>query len=372
MLETSFRKVILEGCNGEWAQESYLPALIRKAAGEEIELWAVDIEGEIKLSSPKIEKDWRIAHSKNRGCYLNKSKDTENYGGLHNADYVFVVAPGRFHSEIAISWLDRLAPEGKIFIEKPLDASLGSALKLKEKIEEKEKVKESIFAFDHYLARAYPFLDDSAHYLKKIGGMEKIEFHVLEASGISPKREKTLDKGVIFDLVCHVLALVCAVVSRDLTCSAGKLQSVKLKGVKAARYTGCPISGETFAWIKFMVNNDIQVISVVGKCVANSEDKFMKLYGANGNITLDFVKDEFSVLDLQEGLIKQGKLNSKHVGTFLENVLQGGEYPLLIPGVVSFKTALDILKILDEAKKQIDTMPEYRCNESISEILGRF
>ena len=363
--------VILEGCNGEWAQERYLPVLIRKAAGGEIELWAVDIEDSIKLGTSEIEKDWQIARSKNRAYYLNKDKDTQNYRGLSNADYIFIVTPDQTHCQVAEFWLERLNLKGKLFIEKPLDAYIKAALRLKEKIEGKRE-KEAVFVFDHYLANTYPFLQNKASYLGEIGEIRKIEYNILEPFGIPQHRVKTLDKGMIFDLFCHVLALVCAVVKQNLTCSETKLRAVQLEDVKAAQYAGCPISGETFAWIKFRVNRDVEVVSAVGKCVGTCEDKFMRLYGSNGNIKLDFVKDEFSVFDSQGSQRKQGRLNSKYVESFLEGVLLGKERPLLVPGILSFDAALEILTILDEAKQQIGKMPEYRCNESVSEILERF
>lgn len=106
-------RVILEGCNGEWAQECYLPVLIRKAVGGEIELWAVDIENEIKLNNPEVKRAWHVAQSNNRARYLNKSKDIRGYGELSSANYVFVVAPDQYHCEIAEFWLERLAPGGK-------------------------------------------------------------------------------------------------------------------------------------------------------------------------------------------------------------------------------------------------------------------
>ena len=367
------KKVILEGGNGEWARKHYLPVLVRKAAEGGIELWVVDIEDSIKLSTSEIEKDWQVAQSKNRARYLNKSKDMQNYRELSNTDYIFIVVPDQFHSEIAAFWLERLAPGGKVFIEKLLDTSVRAACGLKETIEGKGG-KEAIFAFDHYLARAYPFLHDKDYYLmlKQIGGVKNIEFHILEDSRISPQREKTLDKGMIFDLFCHVLALVCAVVNQNLTCSATMLQTVRLEKVEAAQYVGSPISGETFARIKFIVNNDIEVDSAVGKCIGTSKDKFMELYGPNGSVKLDFVKDEYSVIDSQGRQQKQGGLDSKHVETFLEGVLQGKQHSLLLPGVLSFDAALETLTILDEAKKQIDEIPEYQCHESVSDILERF
>jgi len=365
-------KVILEGCNGEWAQECYLPLLTKKAAKEEIELWAVDIQHGLKLSNPEIEKDWRVAKSKNKTCYLNKSTDRQSYRELSDADYVFIVTPDKYHRKVAESWLGRLAPEGKIFIEKPLDACVESACKLKERIEKENRIA-NVFAFDHYLARAYPFLRHSAKYLKQVGGAE-IRFHSLEPSKIRENREKTLDKGMIFDLFSHVLALVCSTVEQNSTCSATKLQTVRLKEVKAAQYAGCPISGETFAWIRFMVNHDIQVISAVGKCVGTTEDKHMTLYRTKLKIELNLKPKEskFSIFNSQGKQTDGGDLDPEPVGSFLKGILQGQE-PLLTPGVLSFDTALEILKRLDEAKKQfqVDKIAKYQCNDSIERILER-
>ena len=361
------KKVILEGCNGEWAQKYYLPFLVEEAGKGAIELWAVDMESQIKLSDPSVTALWQVAQSKGKACYLDKTKNKESYETVSNVNYVFIVTPDQSHCQIAEFWLERLAPQGKIFIEKPLDASVGTALKLEENIEEKGE--EAVFAFDHYLARAYPFLRHKDYYLKEIGGVKNIEFNILEPSRIPRKRANTLDKGMIFDLFCHVLALVCAVVSRDLSCSAGKLPAVKLKGVKAARYAGCPISGETFVWINFMVNRDIEVVSDVGYYVGNKQDKFMKLHGTKGRIEFDFVRDEFAIFDARDKLLKKEKLLADHVGTYLEKLLPEKKQPLSLPGVLSFDAAFEILKILDKAKQQIGKMPVYQYNDSIDKIL---
>ena len=369
------KKIILEGCNGEWAQERYLPTLTKKAAGGEIQLWAVDIEDSMKLGSPLVKKEWQVAQSENGAHYLNKNRDRQTYSAFSNADYVFVVAPDRVHSKIVRCWLDRLAPEGKIFIEKPLAASVSSAYRLKKEIEAKEK-KEAVFAFDHYLARAYPFLLESNRYLEQIGGVEKIEFHLLEYGEIPPERVKTLDKGMIFDLFCHALALVCAVVSQNLTCSAAKLKTVEPKGVKAARYINCPSSGETFALIELTIDSNIKVLTAVGKCVGDSDEKFIKIYGREEQIIkVEFStkKDKLSIIESQGETKEYPEREPRHVESFLEGVLQGKDPSLMLPGVISFDAALGILKILGKAKQQskqqIGKMPVYQCNDSIDKIL---
>lgn len=363
------KRIVLEGCNGDWSQKQYLPVLAKEAARGNIELWAVDIGDKIKLDSPQLEKDWQVAQRKNRAHYLNK--DTQAYKKLSNVDYVFIVAPDQFHSEITIFWLERLAPEGKIFIEKPLDASLTVAEMLKKHMEAKD-VKESVFGFDHYLARAYLFLKDATSHLTKIGRVEKVEVHLLECPPISKQREKTLDKGMIFDLFCHGLTLVGAAVNQNSTCSSAKLQTIKLEKVKAAQYAGCLISGETFALIKFMVNNDIEVVSAIGKCVGVSDDKFMKIYGSEGQMEIDFStkEDSFSIIDSHGERKESWRHKPIHVENFLEELLSGTKHPLSLPGVLSFDAALEILSILDRAKRRIgNKMPEYQCNDSIDKIL---
>lgn len=359
------KKVILEGCNGDWAQERYLPFLAEKAAKGEIELWAVDIEAKIKLDSPQVEKDWQLAQSKNRAHYLNKEKGRQTYDKLSNANYVFIVTPDRFHSKTAISWLDKLAHEGKIFIEKPLDSCVKSALELKGEIEKRGK-KEAVFAFDHYLARAYPFLLESSHFIKQIGGVIKIEFNLLEAYDILKSRAKTLDKGAIFDLFCHALAVACATVNQNTTCSAKMLSAIK-SNVKVAQCTKCPISGETFARIRFTIESAIEVLSDVGYLA--SIDKCMMLKAPKGKVKLDFVEDKFYMFDSLDKQIDTGKLLDRHVEIFLEEIVSGGKHPLLAPGVLSFDAALEILKILDKTKQQIGKMPVYQYNDSIDKIL---
>ena len=96
----------------------------------------------------------------------------------------------------------------------------------------------------------------------------------------------------------------------------------------------------------------------------------MRVYGTKGEIELNFVEDKFFVFDLQRRQQKEGRLNAKHVKRFLEELLSGDKHPLSVPGVISFDAALEILKILDKAKRKIGSkLPEYQCNDSIDNIL---
>lgn len=368
-LTCSKKKVVLEGCNGDWAQKRYFPTLVKEAAKGEIELWGIDIQTNRYLhDSLEIELAWTSAQNNNKANYLSKVEESKLYGNLCDADCVFVVVPDKFHSEIAELWLERLAPEGKIFIEKPLDASMRSALKLKRKMEKEEK-KDAVFGFDHYLAGVRPFLQDKDRHLKEVGGIERVEFYIVESSGIPPSRVQALDKGVIFDLFCHALAIASALVEQNSIPSKDTLQRVKLQEVKGAQYIECPISGETFAQVKFLID-DVRVETIIGKYVDASDNKFMKVYGPQGHINLDFLRDKFSIFDSQGKDKDNGKLNPRHVESFLEKVFQEGNVSS-VPGILSFEAAFEILMILDEAKMRVGKMFKYEPMAPIDEILEK-
>ncbi|MDI6814696.1 MAG: Gfo/Idh/MocA family oxidoreductase [Dehalococcoidales bacterium] len=340
---------------------------MKKAARGGIELWAVDIEPQIKLIAPDVAILWQAAQSKSQACYVNKTINKESYERPSNIDYVFIVTPDEYHSEIAEFWLNRLAPKGKIFIEKPLDAFIRSALKLGQIIKEANR-DDVVFVYDHYLAKVYPFLQDKSN-LDQIGKIERIKFHILESSPIPLNRAKTLNKGVIFDLFGHILALTGAFIERNLAPSKSILQRVKLREVKAARYYDCPIAGETLSQIKFTLD-DTEVISLMGKGVAQ-DDKVMIVYGTNGMLKLDFLNNVSLVFNRQGQQRSPGELNPRHVESFLEEIIDKDKQPISIPGVLDFEAGIETLAILDEAKIRIEKIVDYHAGVSIDSILER-
>lgn len=354
------KKIILEGCNGYWAQKHYLPFLIKKVVDYNFELWAIDIQANIKLQEPQV-KLWTLAENQGKANYLNKEKNEKYYKQLSDASFVFVTAPDKFHCEIAEFWLNRLSKDGKIFIEKPLDASIRSAEKLRNKLRKKDNV----YGFSHYLARSHPFLKNKDFFLKKIGEIRKIEFYILESSEIHQNRAASLEKGIISDLFCHVLSVLNAMNVGTLS-----LENIRIEEVKTARCAEAPIQNETFAWIKFNYGN-IEIESAVGKYIGKSDRKFMKIIGSKGLIELNFLKDEFVINSASGNKEYFGKLNPRHVENFLEKILKGSE-PLNAPGVLSFDDAFEILLILERVKEAAAEMHNYKAQEELDEILERF
>jgi len=141
---------------------------------------------------------------------------------------------------------------------------------------------------------------------------------------------------------------------------------VRLEEVKVGQYAKCPISGESFAWIKFFID-EVEVESVVGKYVGTHEDKYMMINGLTGRIKLDLLEDRLLIFDSQE--IQQVELQSRHVESFLDSVLAEQVDPLSAPGAISFNTALEILRILVEAKMRIRNIPTYPAGRSLGSIL---
>jgi len=344
------KRVILVGCNGEWAQKHYLPFLIEKAKKGDMTLWAIDIQSEIKLNSPGSHSLWQTARSKGKACYLDMTRSMESCEIPWNVDYVFIVTPDRCHCEVAEFWLSRLSTNGKIFIEKPLDASIQAAEQLKAKILNNDVV----YGFDHYLAALHPFLRCVRSYLKKIGEPESLglEIKILENTEIPFEKADTLREGVIFDLFPHVLAVSAAIVEKKLAPTKDILQEAKFVGGARAKYRDWPFSSETCARIEFLVSYK-WVTGVVGKGIGETPDKQMVIYGTHGrNIKINFQTYSFSVNDKPEG-----NLESKHVESFLETVLEGSSIDSA-PGVLSFAAAFAILKLLLDIRNKTNMEPE--------------
>ena len=351
--------VVLEGCNGEWSQELYLPFLADKAKQGMIKLWALDVVPKIKLATPKTLGLWRDAKNKDNARYLNKHDNVKPDEIPANVDHVFIAAPDKYHCEIAKFWLEHLNTGGKIFIEKPLDVSKDNTLTLKNKMGGPE----ICYGFDHYLAKTFPFLHQPC--LNEIGKIREIDFNLLEPGIIPLEKSKTLDEGVIYDLFCHVLAVVGATLSRDSASFEATLKSVVIRKVVTAQYTGCQISGETFAQIGFSLGTT-EVIATIGKGVSHSDEKCMTIHGENGKIRLDFKENDF-VCHYSNHHLKKGYLESKPVESFLEAVLQL-EKPFSAPGVLSFEAALVILEKLDESKRKARVVQPYNIGVSAKQI----
>lgn len=69
------RKIILEDGNGGWAQKHCLPTLTEIAENNDIKLWAIDIESQIRLNNSRIGKMWQMPQSQGKAHYFNEKEN---------------------------------------------------------------------------------------------------------------------------------------------------------------------------------------------------------------------------------------------------------------------------------------------------------
>ena len=358
------KKVVLEGSNGEWSQKRYLPFLVEKASKGSVELWAIDISHQPRLEG-MTRHWWRATTDLGRVHYFNKLSpiDKHRYSALSQANTVLIVTPDRSHCSVAKFWLSRLDAEGKIVIEKPLDASLACARNLRIYAVRQGRLG-AVYGFDHYLALADSVLCKNRELLKKIGEIHRIEFHILESSEVEPERVETLDNGVILDLFSHALAVSATILS-DASSMEEVLRRVSVKEVQTGRYDGSPISGETFARIVFSMNQTT-VESFVGKGVGREEWKTVSIKGPNRKIEIDFSKET-----LHADNLSPRRLNMKQLEASLGRILADEGNLLSVPGILSFDGAFEILRIIDKTRKMVRKSASYLIGDSLETILRK-
>ncbi len=198
-----------------------------------------------------------------------------------SADVVFVETPPSYHCATVEKWLGRA---GIIIVDKPFSDKLEDIAYLRHNSASLERV----WAFDHYWATGYPLRKHLTQLIYDIGGVDKIEFRMLEPNPIESHRKGL--PGMIADMGSHLFAVL------DLV---GKLDTLKLEDVYQGRHAGAweddtnQLHKETFASISFSIESSRwdgirKGVSYVGKGVGDKEDKRLILIGPNGNAEIIF------------------------------------------------------------------------------------
>jgi predicted dehydrogenase len=352
----------------------YLPTLLEVAKNGHIDLWAIDQQSRedlFKENTDKLPQDlWEKAEHRGTLHYLQK---VEGEIGLDEVppdiNYVFIVTHDKSHCDEAEKWLKHLNEGVTIFIEKPLDASLCKAKKLKRKIGKKE----IIYCFDHYLAKIHTFLQSQKEFPEDIGRIKRIDFTLIDdPDGIPRDRVRALNEGMIYDLFCHILAVSIGILDPTSIFSGIVLKTVKLEDAVKVYDDKCPIDGEFFAQVKFSINKSIKVTAIMGKG-DSSVQKCMTIEGSEGVVSFDFRDDEHHspqyCSEYSDGSSVRDKLESKPVEYFLGEILKGAK-PHSIIGVLSVDSAFTILRLLHKARKQARKIQgKYNIGASVEEIL---
>lgn len=199
-------------------------------------------------------------------AYIDKA--TESGRQQHKEarpDSVIIATPDFTHARLAEPWVRRSEKPKRVFIEKPLDASVDAARRLMGTVAPYDP---SVLAFDHYRARLLParaVFDMLGGFFQS--GITSFTFYCLEdKSGDDPVfagaqgdrqgpienegRVKALDQGLTLDLMPHVIAILARF---------GRVETIRVTHVRAGKYAGvggddakvAEIRGETFAAIRF-------------------------------------------------------------------------------------------------------------------------
>jgi predicted dehydrogenase len=346
------KRVVLEGCLGDWSRKSYTKPLAERARKGKISLYAVDtrdITDEIELYDPVI--------------FVNK-KDTTIYNSIDDIDFVFIVTPHEFHCKIAKHWLEegKLNENGRIFIEKPLDSSV-------ENIEELGKCKDAekkIIAIDHYIPKIIPLIKELEKRHETLGYITKIRFDILETDPILESRKKTLDEGLILDIFPHIMGVLTKVM--NVYGEFGlDTNNFKILGVKRGKYQGAPINGETFAKITARIEG-IPLESCIGKAVDSRDCKLMNILFEKGSLTADFSSRDFFIKTENEYV--KGTLQKKHIGMLLDYIIdEEFDYDRILQFSLNFREGYEVVKIISRIGSCKSDSIEYEQFEPLESIL---
>lgn len=352
------KKVVLEGCLGDWSKKSYIKPLAEKAKQGKIVFYAVDV------------RDINDGEIKNYGNFLtfvNKKSDKSTYDAIGEVDFVFIVASHEFHCKIAEHWLKegRLNENGLIFIEKPLDSSVENIVELKKC----EKVEERIIAVDHYIPKIVPLITELEKTKGNYGKVKKIKFNFLESDPILESRGRTLDEGLILDIFPHILAVSVKImkVFDQYGLDADKFEIFE---VKAGKYKSAPITGETFAKITAKIDG-IPFESCIGKAVDSHDEKMLEISFESGVVTADFASGDFSIQ--RDGDSMKGILQKSHISMLLDCVIDEECDKDEITGLsLNFKEGFEIVKVISKIREKRDEPIEYEKSDSLDDILMKF
>ena len=348
-------KAVLEGYLGDWAQKSYFKNLAEKAERGKIKFYAVEIRSPISL----------IENYEDSVIFVDKKSENATYKAINNVDYVFIVTPHEFHCAIAEHWLEKgkLSENGQIFIEKPLDSSVGNIQRLKKYKEAKDR----IIAIDHYIPKVLPLIEKLEESKKKCGKIRKVKFNILESDPILESRSRTLDEGLILDICPHILAVFTKIMNvyKMFQLNADNFEIIT---VNPAKYISAPITGETFAQIVAKVD-EITLESCIGKAVGANDDKFLEISFEKGFSTADFISGKFSLKIEGENPIN-GHLQKKHISTLLDDIIEEGfDRDEFLKKSLNFDEGFEIVKIISKIRESVGKPMEYEKSSSLDKIL---
>jgi predicted dehydrogenase len=194
--------LVVEGA-GKWVDQAYRDIFRKKKKKRDLRVFYADDtqwKGRPDWSYYGVDnglEDWEV--------YLDKNddKDALRYSMLR-PDAVFVVTPDSKHAETARFWLDR---SPLVFVEKPFDSDVANVEELQFRFAQRPRTQ--VIGLDHYQFYALP-LKELWNEIRTIVGdrIQCVDFILAEGHPIEIDRVRSLQHGLMLDMLPHLLALL--------------------------------------------------------------------------------------------------------------------------------------------------------------------
>jgi predicted dehydrogenase len=279
--------VLVQGV-GEWVESAFRPTFARLSE----EGYALSVFYADDTSWKGAPPTWTTGLASYE-VYLDKASphDLAVYRNvLARVDVAIIATPDVTHAALAAECVRRRVPT--VLIEKPFDSHHANVDALLHALGLHERQR-AVLGLDHYMyyvAELSALMPDIQRHLG--GALTDVAFYMTEKQPIERGRERSLQYGLMLDMLPHMLALLTyfgAVQTVDdiRVVAAGQYQPL-ISQDKAGQYPqlGTWYSSETYARVRFTyedyAGNRVPCLGVIGKGMA-SEVKYLQVTGSNGN-----------------------------------------------------------------------------------------
>lgn len=280
--------VLVQGA-GDWVEKAYRPTLISLVKdGHQLSVFYADDtswKGERPAWTHTL-RPWEVyldkADHHDRALYQNV---------LARVDVVFVATADVLHAEVATECVRRKVP--LIFVEKPFDSHSAHVESLVREMGFLP-LHRAVLGVDHYMLYAVALRELMPILEPHLGGaLGNVTFYMTETRPIERERERSLQYGLMLDMLPHLLALLAyfgAVQTVDdiQVLAAGQYAPLISQDRDGNHYEeiGAWYRNETYARVQFTfvdyAGNRVPCLGVVGKGLA-AEVKYLEVTGINGN-----------------------------------------------------------------------------------------
>ncbi len=278
---------------------------------------------------------------------FNSPKDREEFSSLlaeHRVSLAYIASPNKTHAK----YIDLLVDKSElILVEKPLVDHKHEIESIIRKHGTKKLAK--VRLIDHYLFKdvTMVYLRELGTFLGRIGGIEEVEFFLLEPNPIRESRKWLYGSGMIRDLGSHFFSIVLK--HYELGVNEFDPNKFKITDVKKAVYDRSYIPEdiknpkETFAIIELEIDGIKGKVSV-GKGLDITRKQFI-LRGSGASLIIDFARNEITL-----------RISNRIEKVYQKDVFRYHEYHNILYGILNLDNKIGLS--FDMAVKEVELFEE--------------